>query len=90
MHMMRNLSLQRLPCSPPAPQPMSPVRRKIGLGGTPPRWPTMLSLERGIPPAAEQAGGRAVGADVSQREGGTRIAVEVASPQGVKTVFVGA
>lgn len=47
-----------------------------------------VTLQQAIATAESQAGGRAVGADVSQQGGATRISVEVASPQGVKTVMV--
>lgn len=47
-----------------------------------------VTLQQAIATAEQQAGGRAVGADVSQERGATRIAVEVAGPQGVKTVLV--
>lgn len=51
---------------------------------------TNVTLTQAIAAAEQQAGGRAVGADVSQERGTTRIAVEVAGPQGVKTVLVDA
>jgi len=47
-----------------------------------------VTLQQAIATAEGQAGGRAVGADVSQEGGVTRISVEVAGPQGVKTVLV--
>lgn len=47
-----------------------------------------VTLQQAITTAEQQIGGRAVGADVSQENGGTRIAVEVAGQQGVKTVLV--
>ncbi len=47
-----------------------------------------ITLTQAIATAEQQIGGRAVGADVSQDRGATRIAVEVAGPQGVKTVLV--
>ena len=47
-----------------------------------------VTLQQAIATAESQAGGRAVGADVSQEQGATRISVEVAGPQGVKTVLV--
>ena len=47
-----------------------------------------VTLSQAIAMAEGQAGGRAVGADVSQEGGATRIAVEVVGPQGVKTVMV--
>ncbi len=49
-----------------------------------------VTLTQAIAVAEQQAGGKAVGADVSQQGGTTRIAVEVAGPQGVKTVLVDA
>ena len=47
-----------------------------------------VTLQQAIATAEGQAGGRAVGADVSQERGVTRISVEVAGPQGFKTVLV--
>ncbi len=47
-----------------------------------------VTLQQAIATAEGQAGGRAVGADVSQEGGVTRISVEVSGPQGVKTVLV--
>ncbi len=47
-----------------------------------------VTLQQAIATAEGQAGGRAVGADVSQERGVTRIQVEVSGPQGVKTVLV--
>ena len=47
-----------------------------------------VTLPQAIATAEQQGGGRAVGADVSQRNGATRIAVEIVGPQGVKTVMV--
>lgn len=47
-----------------------------------------VTLTQAIAAAEQQAGGKAVGADVSQQSGTTRIAVEVPGPQGVKTVLV--
>lgn len=47
-----------------------------------------VTLLQAIATAEGQAGGRAVGADVSQQDGATRILVEVAGPQGVRTVHV--
>ncbi len=47
-----------------------------------------VTLQQAITTAEGQTGGRAVGADVSQEGGVTRIQVEVAGPQGVKTVLV--
>lgn len=49
-----------------------------------------VTLQQAIATAEQQAGGRAVGADMSQERGATRIAVEVVGPQGVKTVLVDA
>jgi uncharacterized membrane protein YkoI len=47
-----------------------------------------VTLQQAIATAEQQAGGRAVGADVSQQGGTTRISVEIGGPQGVKTVMV--
>ncbi len=47
-----------------------------------------VSLTQAIATAEGQTGGRAIGADVSQEGGVTRIQVEVAGPQGFKTVLV--
>lgn len=47
-----------------------------------------VTLPQAIAAAEQQTGGRAVGADLSHDQGATRIAVEVAGPQGVKTVLV--
>ncbi len=47
-----------------------------------------VSFTQAIAIAEGQTGGRAIGADVSQKAGVTRIQVEVAGPQGVKTVLV--
>jgi uncharacterized membrane protein YkoI len=49
-----------------------------------------VTLQQAIGTAEQQTGSRAMGADVSQERGATRIAVEVAGPQGVKTVLVDA
>ena len=49
-----------------------------------------VTLTQAIATAEQQLGGRAVGADISQERGATRIVVEVAAPQGVKTVLVDA
>lgn len=49
-----------------------------------------VTLPQAIATAEQQVGGQAVGADVSQERGTVRIAVEVAGPQGVKTVLVDA
>jgi len=47
-----------------------------------------VTLTQAIATAEGQTGGRAIGADVSQEGGATRIQVEVAGPQGFKTVLV--
>ena len=47
-----------------------------------------VTLAQAIATAEQQSGERAVGADVSHEKGVARIAVEVAGPQGVKTVMV--
>ena len=47
-----------------------------------------LTLQDAITAAERQSGGRAVSADVAQSHGAARIAVELAGPQGVKTVIV--
>ncbi len=47
-----------------------------------------ITLTQAIATAEQQAGGKAVGADLSQVQGAARIAVAVAGPQGVKTVLV--
>jgi uncharacterized membrane protein YkoI len=47
-----------------------------------------VTLTQAIATAEGQTGSRAIGADVSQEGGVTRIQVEVAGPQGVKTVLV--
>jgi uncharacterized membrane protein YkoI len=49
-----------------------------------------VTLPQAIAAAEQQAGGRAVSADVSRAQGTTRIAVEVVGPQGVKTLLVDA
>jgi uncharacterized membrane protein YkoI len=49
-----------------------------------------VTLAQAIVTAEQQAGGRAVGADLLQEKGVTRIAVEVAGAQGVRTVIVDA
>lgn len=49
-----------------------------------------VTLQQAITTAEQQAGGQAVGADVSRERGAVQIAVEVAGPQGVKTVLVDA
>jgi len=47
-----------------------------------------VTLPHAITTAEQSAGGRAVGADVRQVSGAPQIAVEVAGPQGAKTVVV--
>ena len=49
---------------------------------------TKVSLTQAIAAAEQQGGGKAVGADISQEGGVVRIAVEVAGPQGVRTMLV--
>ncbi len=49
-----------------------------------------VTLTQAIATAEQQAGGRAVSADMSQEHGPARIAVEVVGPQGVKTLLVDA
>ena len=49
-----------------------------------------VTLQQAIATAEQQAGGRAVSADIEQERGVTQIEVEVAGPQGVKTVMVDA
>ena len=49
-----------------------------------------VTLQRAIATAEQQANGRAVSADIRQERGTVRIEVEVAGPQGVKTVLVDA
>lgn len=49
-----------------------------------------ITLQQAIATAEQQAGGRAVSADVKQGNDGTRIVVEVAGTGGVKTVLVDA
>lgn len=51
---------------------------------------TKVTLQQAIATAEQQAGGRAVSADIKQERGAARIEVEVAGPQGVKTVLVDA
>lgn len=51
---------------------------------------TKVTLQQAIATAEQQAGGRAVSADIGQERGATRIEVEVVGPQGVKTVMVDA
>jgi uncharacterized membrane protein YkoI len=47
-----------------------------------------VTLQQAITTAEQQAGGKAVGAGVDNENGTVRIAVEVASAQGMKTVLV--
>lgn len=47
-----------------------------------------VTLQQAIATAEQQAGGKAVGAGVDNENGIVRIAVEVASNQGVRTVLV--
>ncbi len=47
-----------------------------------------VTLQQAIATAEGKGGGRAVGADISRQGGATRISVEIAGPQGVKTVMV--
>lgn len=49
-----------------------------------------VTLQQAIATAEQQANGRAVSADLKQERGITRIEVEVAGPQGVRTVLVDA
>ncbi len=49
-----------------------------------------VTLQQAITTAEQQAGGRAVSADLKQEKGVARIEVEVAGPQGAKTVLVDA
>ena len=49
-----------------------------------------VTLQQAITTAEQQAGGRAVSADIEQERGATRIEVEVAGLQGVRTVMVDA
>ncbi len=49
-----------------------------------------VTLPQAIATAEQQAGGKAVGADVVQENGATSIAVEVAGQSGVKTVLIDA
>lgn len=49
-----------------------------------------ITLPQAIATAEQQAGGRAVGADIVHEGGTARIAVEVVGAQGVKTVLVDA
>lgn len=49
-----------------------------------------VTLQQAIATAEQRSGGHAMGADVLQESGATRIAVEVVGPQGVKTVLVDA
>ena len=49
-----------------------------------------ITLVEAITTAEQQAGGRAVSADIEQERGLTLIEVEVVGPQGVRTVMVDA
>ena len=49
-----------------------------------------ITLVEAIATAEQQAGGRAVSADIEQERGLTLIEVEVAGPQGVRTIMVDA
>ncbi len=49
-----------------------------------------VTLQQAISTAEQQAGGRAVSADLEQKNGVPQIEVEVASQQGVKTVLIDA
>jgi uncharacterized membrane protein YkoI len=49
-----------------------------------------VTLPQAIAAAEQQSGGRAVSADIQHQHGTAAIAVEVAGPQGVKTVLVDA
>ena len=49
-----------------------------------------VTLQQAITTAEQQANGRAVSADLTQDRGNPTIEVEVAGPQGVKTVHVDA
>ncbi len=49
-----------------------------------------ITLQQAITTAEQQAGGRAVSADLTQEKGTAQIEVEVAGPQGTKTVLVNA
>ena len=51
---------------------------------------TTVTLQQAIATAEQQAGGRAVSADIERERGTTQIEVKVAGPQGVKTVVVDA
>lgn len=47
-----------------------------------------VTLAQAIATAEQQVGGQAVGADVSQEKGATRISVEVSGPHGMRTVML--
>lgn len=49
-----------------------------------------VSLQQAIATAEQQTSGRAVSADLDEQNGVPRIEVEVAGPQGIKTVLVDA
>ena len=49
-----------------------------------------VTLQQAITTAEQQAGGRAVSADLKQEKGVAQIEIEVAGPQGAKTVLVNA
>ena len=49
-----------------------------------------VTLQQAIATAEQQAGGRAVSADIEQERGATLIEVEVVGPQGMRTVTVDA
>ncbi len=49
-----------------------------------------ITLQQAITTAEQQSGGRAVGADLTQEKGVVQIEVEIAGPQGAKTVLVNA
>lgn len=51
---------------------------------------TAVTLQQAIATAEQQAGGRAVSADIERERGATQIEVKVAGPQSVKTVVVDA
>ena len=51
---------------------------------------TKVTLQQAIATAEQQAGGRAVSADLKQEKGVAQIEVEIAGPQGAKTVLVDA
>ena len=49
-----------------------------------------ITLQQAIATAEQQSGGRAVSADLKQEKGMPQIEVEIAGPQGAKTVLVNA